>query len=294
MKNIFRLYEYWNNRLLKPKKTTISMTFLVKNEADIIESNIRYHSKIGIDSFVVMDNGSTDGTKEVLYELKNEFNLHIIDQPDQSYQQGKWVTEMAEYCKKVFKSDFVISNDADEFWEPQNGKSLKEILNKKDSLVTVKRFNMALPEESLNSNYDFRDNNLFVKGPIMNRGQSTESMLLEHLQPKVIVNPYGLRDIETGMHRAKHIWQVFTKRKTNDIIIYHYPIRSYTQFEKRIALRVSLIKKVGMPIQYQTWIDSYLNETLQEEYRKLTLSKTEIEKYMRIGILELQKPAIPK
>lgn len=272
------------------------MTFLVKDEVDIIESNIRYHSNIGIDSFVVMDNGSTDGTREILSELEKEFNLHIIDQPDQSFQQGKWVTEMAEYCKKAFKSDFVISNDADEFWEPQNGKNLKDCLNKKDSIVTVKRFNMALPDESLNSNYDFRDNNLCVKGPIMARGQSTESMLLQYVLPKVIVNPSGLRKIGTGMHRAKHIWQAFTKRSTNDIIIYHYPIRNYAQFEKRIALRVPLIEKVGMPQQYRNWIKKYHDGTLEMEYKKTTLSPSEIDQYIRIGILELKKTesTIPK
>lgn len=296
MKNIFRIYNYWERRIFQPNEITISMSLLVKDEADIIESNIRYHSNIGVHSFVVMDNGSTDGTREILARLEKEFILHIIDQPDQSYQQGKWVTEMADYCKNVFKSDFVISNDADEFWEVTNGKTLKECLNKKDSIVTVKRFNMALPEESLNSDYDFRDNNLFVKGPIMNRGQSTESMLLQSLQPKVIVNPHGLRKIDTGMHRANHIWQIFTKRKTNDIIIYHYPIRNYTQFEKRIALRVSLIGKVGMPHQYHNWVEKYHDGTLKTEYKKITLSQSKIEQYTLLGILESKKTKtiIPK
>lgn len=290
MKNIIRLFSYWIHRLSKPKKMIISMSFLVKDEIDIIESNIRYHSAIGIDSFVVMDNASSDGTRELLTKLQKEFDLHIIDQPDQSYQQGKWVTEMAEYCKKVFNAGFVISNDADEFWEVQNGKSLKDCLHKKDSIVTVKRFNMALPEESLNDGYNFRDNKLLVKGPIMNKTESTESMLLQFLQPKVIINPYGLRQINTGMHRANHIWQAFSKRTTNDIIIYHYPIRNFSQFEKRIATRVSLIEKVVMPKQYRNWIKSFQNGTLKDEYKKLTLTKNEVDNFIKLGIIELRNP----
>jgi len=38
------------------------MTILVKDEADIIEANIRTHASLGVDAFVVMDNNSTDGT----------------------------------------------------------------------------------------------------------------------------------------------------------------------------------------------------------------------------------------
>jgi hypothetical protein len=44
----------------------IIMTILVKDEIDIIERNIKVHSKLGVDAFVVMDNNSTDGTREKL------------------------------------------------------------------------------------------------------------------------------------------------------------------------------------------------------------------------------------
>jgi hypothetical protein len=46
------------------------MTLLVKNEIDIIEDNIRFHAKQGVDCFAVMDNGSNDGTRELLENLK--------------------------------------------------------------------------------------------------------------------------------------------------------------------------------------------------------------------------------
>ena len=45
------------------------MTVLVKNEADIIESNIRFHADQGVDGFLVMDNASEDDTPDILEEL---------------------------------------------------------------------------------------------------------------------------------------------------------------------------------------------------------------------------------
>ena len=44
----------------------LAMTLLVRDEADIIEANLRYHRAQGVDIFVVGDNGSTDGTVEIL------------------------------------------------------------------------------------------------------------------------------------------------------------------------------------------------------------------------------------
>ena len=100
------------------------MTILVKNEADIIEANIRTHASLGVDAFAVMDNDSTDGTREILTALQDEFELIIIDEKGQ-YSQAKWMKNLARVAKNDLKADWVINNDADEFWLPQNRLDLK-------------------------------------------------------------------------------------------------------------------------------------------------------------------------
>ena len=105
----------------------LTMTILVKNEMDIIEKNIRYHAKKGVESFVVMDNNSTDGTREVLENLKKEFEITIIDEKG-TYSQAKWMTRLTHIARKKYNPSWLIPNDADEFWWSED--TLKKALKK--------------------------------------------------------------------------------------------------------------------------------------------------------------------
>ena len=142
----------------------LSMNLLVKNEVDILEDNIRYHSQVGVDQFVVMDNGSTDGTRELLDSIKHEFDIHIIDRPDKDYQQSNWKTEMAREASKR-GADWSIANDADEFWVAKEG-DLKNELTKTGSILTCPRRNVLFNESDFNQERKYYDQTYCVKNPI--------------------------------------------------------------------------------------------------------------------------------
>jgi len=74
---------------------SVAMSILVRDEVDIIESNIRFHADAGVEHFIVTDNASIDGTRDVLASLKNEFSIEIIDEPSHTIDQDLWVTRMA-------------------------------------------------------------------------------------------------------------------------------------------------------------------------------------------------------
>jgi len=112
------LLEYFLHKL-DSKNLNLVMTILVKNEADIIEANIRTHTKFGVDHFVIMDNNSTDGTREILSKLQKDFSIVIIDEKGY-YQQKRFMTQLAFEAKRRFKPDWIINSDADEFWLPDN------------------------------------------------------------------------------------------------------------------------------------------------------------------------------
>jgi hypothetical protein len=102
------------------------MTLIVRNEADIIEDNLAYHRAQGIDFFVVLDNGSTDGTVEILESYERAGLLKLVQMPGNMLTiQRKGNTQIARLAHEL-GADWVLHNDADEFWWPVTG-SLRDV-----------------------------------------------------------------------------------------------------------------------------------------------------------------------
>lgn len=106
----------------------LALTLLAKNEADVIDANIAYHLGAGVDFVVATDNGSTDGTLEILERYEREGVLRLIREPSTDFRQGEWVTRMARLAADR-GAGWVINADADEFWWPRAG-GLKEVLER--------------------------------------------------------------------------------------------------------------------------------------------------------------------
>jgi len=101
------------------------MVYKVRDEADIIEDNLRFHLAQGVDFFIVVDTGSVDGTIEILerYEgagiLRLERTIGGIHDMKRGGEEG--ITRIAG----EMGADWIVHNDADEFWWPAAG-NLKE------------------------------------------------------------------------------------------------------------------------------------------------------------------------
>ncbi len=264
------------------------MTILVKNEADIIEANIRTHSHLGVDAFTVMDNNSNDGTREILSKLSQEFDITIIDEKGY-YQQKRFMTKLAFLSKKKYKPDWIINSDADEFWIPIDSKNLKEHLAFKGGVVRVDRFNMLPLVESIERDNIFFNSIYEVTNQINYRFLKREdiSILLGQASRKVITNPHGLIKINSGNHSAEHI-AFWDKKTIKGIRNYHYPIRSYKQFEKRVITRKEVLENypnVKMGDHYRDLVKKYNSGDLKEEYMRYIFNKNEIEFLEKIGIV---------
>jgi hypothetical protein len=200
------------------------MTILAKDEDDILRANIEYHRSQGVDYFIAMDNASTDQTSDILKHYQQQGILKYIYE-DGPYHQTKWVTEMARMAYAEFNADWVINNDADEFWWPLNGnlKTALEQIPKKYQVVRAIRHNLLLCEEK--STDPFYKKMTYRRETSLNPvGKPLPPKVCHRGNPSIVTAP--------GNHSIKDINEedIFN----GALEIYHYPYRNLEQLKRKV------------------------------------------------------------
>jgi len=218
--------------LARPKLT---MTLLVRNEADILADNIRFHHALGVDSFIVMDNLSTDATQDVLARLQQELPELRIDvwaQDDDDYNQGLWVTQMARAAAQDHGADWVINNDADEFWLPESGtlKTFCAALSADISVVEVQRHNAVLCAPA------GAEANVACHPHLTEVFEAQSRNALGHPLPgKVLHRASASVTVAQGNHSVSGLDGQRTEAG-NGLKILHYPYRTLPHYKDKIRL----------------------------------------------------------
>jgi len=99
----------------------VILTLLVRDEADIIASNLSYHLNAGVDFIIATDNGSVNGTTEILKDFEKTGRLEYLHESPADFSQHAWVTRMARRAFSKYQADWVINGDADEFFVARRG-----------------------------------------------------------------------------------------------------------------------------------------------------------------------------
>lgn len=200
------------------------MTLLVRNEEDIIRENIEFHLSQGVSFFIATDNRSVDATTSILKEYEDKGILRYIYEDSELFNQHDWVTQMAVLAYEEYGADWVINNDADEFWWPKSGSLI-------DAFGKIPNFYNVLQAERTNFVMVQVSELPFYKRMIYKQSVALNSMG-HPLPPKSAHRGSSDIVIAPGNHSVSGFQEMKFKQGLIDVL--HYPMRLWTQFENKI------------------------------------------------------------
>jgi hypothetical protein len=201
------------------------MTLLVRDEEDILRANIEYHLAQGVDFFIATDNRSVDCTADILKSFEVKGLLRYVFEGGDDYSQHAWVTKMARMAYTEYGADWVINNDADEFWWPKQG-TLHETLAAVPStfnVIRAERHDFVIVQQREGPFFD----------QMIYRQRTSINPLGAPLPPKVAHRGHPSIIVEQGNHSVSGIGDVQIADGLMEIL--HYPIRTQRQLENKIA-----------------------------------------------------------
>jgi hypothetical protein len=254
------------------------MTLLVRNEADIVEDHLAFHLAAGVDFVIAADNGSTDGTTEVLEQYVRDGRLHRISLAD-PFSQIEVVTHLARIAATRFGADWVINSDADEFWWPRSG-MLKEVLT-----AVPRRFGSV---RGMWRNFVARP-----EGPPW----FAERMTIRSQEPPRGLHPFnphfktihrGSPDVEVGGGNHDVVGRGLNPlRGWYPIDVLHFPIRSLEQFGRKFLRwwEITAVDGEASNPYYNTVRDAHREGRIAELYEPFLVDDEQLARSLADGTL---------
>jgi hypothetical protein len=209
------------------------VTVMVRDEVDIIAAMIEHHLAQGADLIIATDNGSVDGTAEVLQQYADLGLVELHHDPVHRKQQHSVVTGMARRACTEHGADWVLNVDADEFWAP-----LDKRLTLRDAFARIPLSLNAFTVPVVN-----------LVGPPALRGSGIDRLVWRDLRTDEQLQRVGIfaQPTPDAVHRGSADVVVaqgnhFVSMTSNGqpdpqvaIEVLHLPWRSWDQLERKVV-----------------------------------------------------------
>ncbi len=182
---------------------------MVKNELDILPRTLEHFLSQGVDRLLIADNGSTDGTLEMLRDSARDPRIIVGVDSEPAYYQSAKMTYLARFAGRA-GADWIIPFDADEFWFARDGLLADNLRGRHDDVVLA-NLNNVFPTTKGEFGLDPAPNSL----------------------GKVAFRSHPWAWIGEGNHRVDRL--VSRSGETQiPLEIAHVPWRSFEQFERKL------------------------------------------------------------
>lgn len=274
----------------------------VKDEVELIRTSINHLWSIGVDLIIAFDDGSTDGTVEVLESLKTKDDLWLVHVD----REEPWREAITEAWRLAFarraQADWILFLDADEFWIPATG-SLRDCASLDNSdILTVDRFNVPLtrrgalmPVELSPSSYEelflctetIPDFHLYIE-----QHPKVPWILGQPIVPKVMARASVISTVSAGGHFVEPVGDRPPRRaQPSDLLIAHVPFTSFARFERKARNMVSIIQQcpdffsgyVGW--HQQRWASMFESGKLREEFERQVFGEALMNNLLEAGVV---------
>ena len=196
----------------------------VKDEADIIAATVG-HMLTQVDHVLVEDNGSTDGTIEILETL----GVDLLHDSTVGYYQSVAMSRLAAHAARTRAAEVVVPFDADEWWYSPHGRIADVLADfPAASIFTARLY------DHVATGYDPADPN-----PVTRTGwRRRDAAPL----PKVACRALAPVVIHQGNHGAD-----YGATQDNRLVVRHYPYRSVEQFVSKVRNGAAAYAATDLP-----------------------------------------------
>ena len=248
---------------------------MVRNEVDILGVNLRHHFAQGVDQFLVVDNGSSDGTLGVLESFAEDGRLHWIRDAG-PYNQSDITTDLAREAGAM-GADWVVPIDADEFWYAPQG-TLKQVLGEVTAAaLKVSMTNFIQRRAQLTSTPDALRHMVYrpeASGVPAEEAQALfdagkNSYVELGAYPKWIARPAEQVLIAMGNHNVFHV--PGAEEDCPEIQCLHTPLRARSLWIAKAMDHGARAEQLGLPEdqwwQARAWYRLAMRGSLDAEWR---------------------------
>lgn len=227
---------------------------MVKDEADIVEGTVR-HMADEVDFLLVVDNASTDGTRDLLADLACD-TITVQDDPDRAYFQSRKMSVLAEQAA-FMGAEWIVPFDADELWVWPRDRISAELSGCRCDIVTADLFNH------------------FATAVDPEKGGPFETIVWRQRKPvdlpKVAFRWRPGAVIHQGNHGVDLPGGAVT---TSGPVIHHFPYRSAEQFIRKARNGAAAYRATDLPLSegahwraYGDLLDRHGEDALADVFR---------------------------